>query len=107
MQHDEQWEIPADVAYAAAEMRAQRLTKALILSEAQVLTLQQRVNQLEERVNELEDQRIQQDTRVRDLESDIRLLEWKRGEVTHDATQDSPEGAAAGGEDGAPHPFHD
>jgi hypothetical protein len=79
-------EVPLDVAYAAAVQRAERLTHALILSEATVLTLRQRVSELDERC-------ARQD-RV-----------W--GEVMHDAAQDGDEGSAAGGEAGVAHPFHD
>jgi hypothetical protein len=81
------FEVPADVAYAAAEERAVRTTKALILSEATTLTLERRVAALEA---ELERTRREQ-----------------RGGVRHDGATDTPEGAPAGGEVGTPHPFHD
>lgn len=40
-------EVPAEAAYAAATNRALMTTNALILAEAQVLTLQQQVQRLE------------------------------------------------------------
>jgi hypothetical protein len=95
------FEVPADVAYAAAEERAVRTTKALILAEAQVLTLTARVRELEQSGRDAAGRELTLRARVRELEQD------EQGEVKHDATQDSPEGAAAGGEVGAAHPFHD
>lgn len=75
-------EVPADVAYEVAVERAVRTTRALILAEAQIATLERRVTELE-----------------RERE--------RRGEVTHDGAED---GAGAGGaesEAGQSHPFHD
>jgi hypothetical protein len=85
-------EVPLDVAYAAAVQRAERLTHALILSEAHVLTLQRTVNELGE-----------ENTRLAVAMDHARV----RGEVMHDAAQDGDEGSAAGGEAGVAHPFHD
>lgn len=109
------FEVPADVAYAAAEERAVRTTRALILAEAQVITLTARVRELEQAGRDAAGRELTLIARVRELEQDDgpepALCDWnrceQRGEVTHDGATDSPEGAAAGGEVGAPHPFHD
>ena len=76
-------EVSSAAAYAAAEERAVRTTRALILSEAQVLTLRQQVARLEEENFDL--RRRLEDATTPDEE-----------EVTHDATPD--EGAAPCGE---------
>ena len=49
-----QSEVPAQAAYAAAEERAIRTTKALILAEAQILTLRGEVARLEREVGRKE-----------------------------------------------------
>jgi glutamate mutase epsilon subunit len=90
-------ELAADVAYAAAEARALKTTKALILAEGQILTLQQRVRELEALTRE------QRAELQRYFERDE---DQARGEVTHDAAQ-IPDEAFAGAEAGAPHPFSD
>lgn len=77
-------EVSPHAAYAAAEERAVRTTKALILAEAQVLTLTARVRELEERVSHFE----------------------RSEEVQHDAASESDE-ADAGGAAHTAHPFSD
>lgn len=72
-------EVPADVAYRAAEERAVRTTRALILAEAQVATLERRVAELER----------------------------ERGEVEHDGAEDGAGAGGAESEAGQSHPFHD
>lgn len=84
-------EIPAEDAYAAAVERAVRTTRALILAEAQVATLERQVAHLTSGLERV--------TRERDA-----LLEQDE-EVKHDGASDDA-GAAAGGEVGLPHPVH-
>lgn len=90
-------EVSAHDAYQAAEQRALRTTQALILAEAQNLTLSNRVRELEaltkEQRAELQHYFEQEENRARE-------------EVTHDAAQ-TDEGADARAEARATHPFSD
>ena len=105
-------QVPADLAYAAAEESACRTTKALILAEAQVLTLQQTVRELGEETTRL----ARELERAESVTAETKRLMQRRTEtlrrraeaaegVTHDGATD--DGADAGGEAGQSHPFHD
>jgi len=86
-------EVSAEAAYAAAEERALKTTRALILAEAQVLTLGHRVQQLERDC-------ITYAARLADYEGTDE-------EVKHDATEDDSDRPTAGGEARSPHDFSD
>jgi hypothetical protein len=88
-------EVPAEAAYAAAEERAVKTTRALILAEAQVLTLGRRVQQLEDECFDL--RRRLEDATAPD----------EQGEVTHDATEDDANRSSTGGEARTAHDFSD
>lgn len=86
-------EVPADVAYRAAVERAVRTTRALILAEAQIAVLEERVASLARE--------------VRDLGNEVADYRESDEGVKHDGAED---GAGAGGAEsaaGEPHPFHD
>lgn len=84
-------EVPADVAYEAAVERAVRTTRALILAEAQVATLERRVAELEADGRALR----------------ARLADYADEGVKHDGAEDGAGAGGAEGEVGQPHPFHD
>jgi hypothetical protein len=84
-------EVPVEAAYQAANTRLQRTVNALILAEAQVLTLTDQVRRL--------------DVQCGDQAAEIRALHRRLEEVTQDGeTEQEP---AADSETGATHPFSD
>lgn len=104
-------EVPADVAYRAAEERAVRTTRALILAEAQVATLERRVAELEREREQWADRDEGPEPAPCEHTGPDSPCDWnrceQRGEVEHDGAED---GAGAGGaesEAGQSHPFHD
>lgn len=102
-------EVPADVAYLAAEDRALRTTKALIMAEAQVLTLRAELGRAEQRATDAEEQarhaRGLLTRRTRTLKRRIEALTGVNGDG--DETDAEGGDAEADGEAHTAHSFSD